>query len=105
MIDPLDGDFITFSATADAIVLNQSLEDAQAGKTISAHVEIFLDPAAGFDTLELILKKGSIGFANLRFYTLTDGVEVTILEIDHNVTNDGSGTNPLEISLSFDLIE
>ena len=100
-----DGVFTHLSAETNAISLNQSLEDAQAGKTISVHVKILLDPAVGFDTLELILEKGSIGTANLRFYTVTDGIETTIKEISHYVTNDGTGRNPLEISLSFDLIE
>jgi hypothetical protein len=100
-----DGDITRFSATANAIDLNQTLEDAQAGKNISAHVEILLDPHAGFETLDMILNKGSIGMAWLRFYTVSDGVENTILEVQHALTNDGSGRNPLEISLPLDLIE
>jgi hypothetical protein len=83
----------------------EPLEDAQAGKTITAQVEILLDPAVEFETLELILKQGSIGTANLQFYKVPDVVETTIQEINHYVTNDGTGTNPPEISLSFYLIE
>jgi hypothetical protein len=83
----------------------EPLEDAQAGKTITTQVEILLDPVVKFETFELILKQGSIGNANLRFYTVPDVVEYTIQEINHYDTNDGTGTNPPEISLSFYLIE
>ena len=102
---PLDGEFTNFSATAQTVLLYQSLEDAQSRKTISAHIEIFLDPAAGFENLEIILKKGSIGTAFLRFYTLKDGVETTIQEINHAITQDGTGTNPLEITISIAQLE
>jgi len=100
-----DGDLTRFSANANGIDLNQTLEDAQAGKTISVHVEILLNPDAGFDTLEMILKKGSIGTATLRFFTVSDGVETTIQEVRHALTNDGTGTNPREISLPLGGIE
>jgi hypothetical protein len=101
----MEGDQTRFSATPAAIVINQSLGDAQAGKTITLHVTILLEPAVGSDSLEMILTKGSIGTANLRFFTLSDGVETTLKEISHSLTNDSSGTNPLDIILPLDLIE
>jgi hypothetical protein len=100
-----DGDLTRFSANADAFDINQTLEDAQAGKSIFTHVIIFLDPDAGYDTLEMILTKGSIGTATLRFFCVSDGNEITIREIRHSLTNDGTGTNPLEISLPLDQIQ
>jgi hypothetical protein len=100
-----EGDITRVSATVNAIDLNQSLENAQAGKNISIHVEILLDPDAGFDTLEMLLKKGSIGMAWLRFYTTSGGIENTIYEVEHALTYDGSGTNPKEVSLPLDRLE
>lgn len=100
-----DGEITNFSATPDAIMLNQSLEDARAGKNVSMVVEIFVDPAAGFDSLEIRLEKGSIGTATLRFYTITDEEETTVLEVSHSLTNDGSGRNPYQISFPFSLLE
>ena len=99
----LDGRITFFSSNDYTINLNQELEDALAGKTISARVEFLLDPASGYDGLDLLLTKGSSGPATLRFYSVENDVETTIFSIDHFVTdNDDSGTNPLEISIPLE---
>lgn len=99
------GEFTNLSVTPSVIMMNQSLEDARAGKQVTMVAEVYLNPAAGFDTLEILLEKGSIGTATLRFYTMVDGVETTVLEVNHSLTNDIAGKNPYQTSLLFSLLE
>jgi hypothetical protein len=70
---------------------------------VTAHVELYLDAAAGADTLEMILKKGSIGLVTLRFYKQSDAGDVLIQEIDHDLVDGETGKfNALQFSIPLE---
>jgi len=96
------GTFTNHTAAPDLIAMNQTLENAQAGKTITLGVDLSIQATANADELEMILKKGDIGLATLRFYRLSDAGEVLIQEITHDFPEGGpSGLNDLSFSIYF----
>ena len=97
-ITAVDGTFTNHSAAPNLIAMNQTLGNAQAGKTITLHVDLIID--ANTDTLEMILKKGSIGLATLRFYKLSAVGNTLIQDVTHYLVNgDTSGLNALPFSI------
>jgi hypothetical protein len=92
-----EGDFTSSGATSRTVNMTQPLENAQAGMKITVWVDIRIKASAGADALELRLTKGSLNTAELRFYAVVNGDEITIREVNHSLTaNDNSGQNPLE---------
>jgi hypothetical protein len=95
-----DGEFTNHTAAPDLIAMNQTLENAKAGKTIKLQVDLYIDASANADKLEMILKKGSIGLATLRFYEHSSTGDTLIKEITHYlVEGDTSGLNALPFSI------
>lgn len=99
-ITAAEGEFTNRSAAANIIAMNQTLENARAGKTITLHVEIYIDETAVGDQLKMKLQKGSIGWATLKFYQRSNGADTLIREVSHYLVNgDTSGMNPLLFSV------
>ena len=102
-ITSVEGAFTNYSAAPDFIAMNQSLGDAQAGRTITLQVDLVIDTTVDTDKLEVIFKKGNLNTATLRFYKVENGGKVLIQEVSHSLTSgDGSGQNPLRFSVPLD---
>lgn len=96
------GSFTNHTAAPDFIAMNQLLDNAFAGKTIMLQVDLLINANAGADKLDMILQKGDIGLATLRFYRPSDGGDVLIQEISHDVPEGGpTGLNELSFSISL----
>jgi hypothetical protein len=95
-----EGDITNRSASPSLIVLNQPWENAKNGKTITCLIELDLDGASTENQLRITLKKGSIGWASVKFYQRLNGEEIFLKEIKHFLTEgDSSGLNPLSFSI------
>ena len=83
--------------------MNQTLANAEAGKTITLQVELRVDAAANADALDMILQKGDIGVATLRFFRESDGGDVLVKEITHDFPPGGpTGLNELAFSVPLE---
>ena len=99
-ITSVDGALTNYSAAPDFIAMNQSLADAQAGRTITLKVDLVINATVDADKLEMVLKKGSLNIAKLIFYKVENGGQVLIQEVSHSLTSDdSSGQNPLRFSI------
>jgi hypothetical protein len=95
-----EGVFTNHTAAPELVAMNQTLANAEAGKTITLQVELRVDAAANADALDMILQKGDIGVATLRFYRESDGGDVLIQEISHDFPAGGpTGLNELAFSI------
>ncbi|MCJ7432309.1 MAG: hypothetical protein MUO77_02355, partial [Anaerolineales bacterium] len=99
-ITATDGAFTNHTAAPDLIAMNQTLANAEAGKTLTLQVDLWIDANAKADKLDMILKKGDIGLATLRFYRQPDAGDVLIQEITHDFPEGGpTGLNALPFSI------
>ena len=102
IITATDGAFTNHTAAPDLIAMNQTLENAQAGKTITLQVDLYIEAGPNADELEMVLQKGSIGLATLRFYEHSSTGDTLIKEVTHYlVEDDTSGLNALPFSIPF----
>jgi hypothetical protein len=98
-----EGAFTNQSAAPELIAMNQTLANAEAGKTITLDVELLVDAASAGEELEMILQKGDIGVATLRFYKVSDARDVLIQEVTHDFPEGGpTGLNELAFSIPLE---
>ena len=98
-----EGVFTNHTAAPDLVAMNQTLANAEAGKTITLQVELRVDAAANADALDMILQKGDIGVATLRFFRESDGGDVLVKEITHDFPPGGpTGLNELAFSVPLE---
>lgn len=99
-ITSTDGVFTNHTAAPELIAMNQTLESAEAGKTITLQVKLQVDATSGADKLDMILQKGDIGVATLRFYRESDAGDVLVRELTHDFPAGGpTGLNELAFSV------
>jgi hypothetical protein len=94
------GAFTNHTAAPELIAMNQALANAEAGKTITLQVELRIDAAANADALDMILQKGDIGVATLKFYGESEAGDALIQEVTHDFPPGGpTGLNELAFSI------
>ena len=102
-ITSTDGVFTNHTAAPELVAMNQTLANAAAGKTITLQVELRIDAGASADKLDMVLGKGDIGVATLRFYKETVDGDVLVKEIAHDFPPGGpTGLNELAFSVPLE---
>ncbi len=98
----VDGPITDMGINTGAINLTQTFASAEAGYAVSAHVQYFFKPDADLSTLNLVLRKGNIGWATVRVTTIVDGQEIELVSVSHRVNNNDG--NALEIIVPLDVL-
>ncbi len=96
------GEQIHTETSVERLALNQTLENAQAGRSISMKVDFALAPEALDQPLEFLLQKGALNSSTIRLYQIVEGEEKLIQKIDHRgAVQSDPGLNPLNFSVDL----
>jgi hypothetical protein len=96
------GELTNTETNVGHLALNQTLENAEAGKGVSMKVDYAITPDAANEPMKFLLQKGALNGSTVRVYQIIDGNEKLIQRVDHRgVVQRDPGLNPLNFSIDL----
>lgn len=101
----VESDPVFYEMSADRIVLNQIIDDAQMGHQVGIVFDIALDPSVLENPTYFMIERGDLNESTVRINLVDDGSTQLLQEVQHDLRiPDDLGRNPITFDLDLCLL-